>query len=703
MTETPLERWLRNQAAREQRVVVLEEGLLGNRLWRYSLYRLRYFFLSYLNESALHAVTVLFLFRNLAWGNFRLVIVAASASAFVSAFWWGGLEALRAQVRDLHRSGKPHRIERAIGGWLSFALGISAAVLASAVAWTVWRALAGGFDVADAFVASVFLRLALDLPGRCYHSGVYALRRVYKPLAATLAPEFLGLAVMLALWPVLGVWGVVVGSLFTTVLVTSLTLLYTRRVYHFLGFSPLREVGIAALRESLRGRVREFMVAGASHAVMALDALAVLALLVGAKTDSRALLVLFLTMPTIRAGAEWARLLYFDLKRLELRLFTNLRRRFERHTLQLAWVLALIFWAVAAGIATGYYGRDVGGLALALLGFFLARALLARAQIQAFAAGAYGPVLGTGALCLAGFVAVGLVAQGETARLAAVALVAALCAAVLTRPGRAAGAGWEPGTALLTLEWLRRLGQVREPVKVGSARVVSAGGPERLDTRTREDRDRWRLSQLADRTARRLGHAGAAAWIGPDRVVWFEPAGDSPAVTAEWLQQASGGLMAEVVARDCATGEEALLAAGRADMVGYASPHLLTAIFPVDVEEARRTFQDLVPKGVVYAPDEPVPPELSRLRAAELRAILADAVGFARDLRGGRGRSSFDVTALCSGGELRLIFVADLSTRRQARGRWRQQVTALNVRGAIGGVRVPEHPARIGRPAFLRA
>src|SRR5215207_7767582 len=107
VAETPLDRWLRRQAAREQRVVVLEEGLLGDRRWRYSAYRLRYFFLSYLVQAALHAVTVLFLFGHLDWGNFRLVIVATAASAFVAAFWWGALEALRGQVRDLHRSGKP--------------------------------------------------------------------------------------------------------------------------------------------------------------------------------------------------------------------------------------------------------------------------------------------------------------------------------------------------------------------------------------------------------------------------------------------------------------------------------------------------------------------------------------------------------------------------------------------------------------------
>jgi hypothetical protein len=703
VAETPLDRWLRRQAAREQRVVVLEEGLLGDRLWRYSFYRLRYFFLSYLNESALHAVTVLFLFRHLAWGNFRLVVVATAVSAFVSSFWWGALEALRGQVRDLHRSGKPHRIEPAIAGWLTLALALSGVLLVAGAGWTVWRAIDGRFDVADAFVAVLFLKLALDLPVRCYHSGVYAIRRVYKPLAATLVPEFLGLATILVFWPLVGVWSVVIGSVLTTAVLTGLSLLYTRRVYHFLGFKPIREAGVDRMRESLRGATREFFIAGTSHAVMALDALAVLALLLGARVDSRSLVVLFITMPTIRAGAEWARLLYFDLKRLELRLFTNLRKRFERHTLRLAWLLALVFWVVAAGIATGYYRKDVGGLALALLGFFVARSLLARAQIQAFAEGAYAEVLATGALCLVGFAAVGLFADGETARLVAVGLVAAVCAGSLTRVRRSARTRGEPGTALLTLEWLRRLGNVRTPVRVGSARVVSAGGPERLDARTAEDRNRWRLSQLADRTARRLGPSGAAAWIGPDRLVWFEPAGDSPRVTADWLQPASGGLMAVVEQRDCATGEEALLAAGRGELVGYASQHLLEPVFPVDVDAARRTFEELLPDGVVYSPDEPVPPKLAALPASELRTILVDAVVFARDLRSGRPRSSFDVTALCSGGELRLIFVADPNARRQARGRWRHLVTALNVRGAIGGVRVPAHPARLGRPAFLRA
>ncbi len=703
MTETPLERWLRRQAAREERIVVLEEALLGNRLWRYSWYRLRWFFLRYVVESAAHAVTVFLLFRGLAWDNFLLVVVATTSCALISSFWWGALETLRARVRDLHRSGSPHRIPRTIGGWLAFSLGLSGIVLVFAVAWTAWRAADGTIGPADAFVAAMALRLALDLPTRCYHSGVYAIRRVYKPLTASLAPELLGLATMLALWPVVGVWAVVVSAVLTTFLTTGVTLLYVHRVYHFLGYKPLREARLATMRSALRGALRESLMGGLSHAVMALDALAVLALLFGAKTDSDALLVLFLTMPTIRAGADWAQLLYFDLKRLELRLFTNLRKRFERHTLELAWLLGLLFWAAAVAITALFDAGSARDLAPALLAFFVARSLLAREQIQAFAEGRYVAVMTTGALCLGGLAAVGFVASGEAARLGAVALVAASCALALARLSRTARAQGEPGTTLLTLEWLRRLGNLHSPVRVGSARVVSStGGAERLDARSREDRNRWRLSQLADRTARVLGKSGAAAWIGPDRVTWFEPVGP-PRVTADLLQRMSGGLMGEVRTTDCATGEEALLAAGREGIVGLASAHLLAAIVPVDVEAARQTFADLVPDGIVYAPEEPVPEELAQLSGSELRAILVDAVAFARDLRVGRRRSQFDVTALCSGGELRLVFVADLRTSRRSRSRWRHVVTTLNIRGAVAGVGVTAHPPRIARPAFLRA
>ena len=72
--------------------------------------------------------------------------------------------------------------------------------------------------------------------------------------------------------------------------------------------------------------------------------------------------------------------------------------------------------------------------------------------------------------------------------------------------------------------------------------------------------------------------------------------------------------------------------------------------------------------GLVYAPGEPAPAALAALPGPELRAILADATAFARDLGVRRRRSRFDVTPLCAGGQLELIFVADRASGRRARG-----------------------------------
>jgi len=701
--KTELERWLERRARRERQIVALEEALLAGRLWRYSFYRLRFFFLTFLVESVAHALTVVYLFRSAGWGSFLLVAVVLSSATLTSSLWWGALEAMRAQIRDLHRSGRPHLIAATVGGWLTFTAVLSACVLAGAIGWTAWHLVHGSVGAVDAFVAVGFLRVAVELPVRCYHSGVYAMRRVYKPVLATLAPELAGIATILSLWWAVGLWALVVSSLLVTAASTILTLVFTRRTYHFLGLSPSDELGLASLRAAMRGRVREALLGGFSHAVMALDSLVVLALIYGGKRRSAALLVLLVAAPALRAGIDWARLLYFDLKRLELRLFRNLRRRFDRHTAELAWALGFVFWACAAGLAVAFEGRRVSGLVGALLAFFLARSLLARIQINAFADRAYGAVIASGLACVAGLAAVGPLVHGEGRRLTAVAIVAVASAAVLTQLAGIHRALGEPGTALLTLEWLRRLGNYRQPVRVGSARVVSAAGPDRLDARTRDARNRWRLGQLAGRTAGRLRLRGAAAWIGPDRVVWFEPRAGRPRVDAEWLELVSGGLVDAVVERECPAGEEALLAAGQGRLLGYASQHVLTAVVPVDIEAARRRFLELVPGGVVYSPDEPEPPELVAMSGQELRAVLRDAVAFARDLRLVHPQCRLEVTSLCSGGELRLIFLADRTVSKRARIRWRQEVTRLNVRASIGGEQLREHPRRLALPAFLRA
>ena len=248
-------------------------------------------------------------------------------------------------------------------------------------------------------------------------------------------------------------------------------------------------------------------------------------------------------MPTIRAGADWARLLYFDLKRLELRLFTNLRKRFERHTLQLAWLLAVVFWVVAAAIVTAYYGREAGLLVAALFAFFVARSLLARAQIQAFAEGAYGPVLGTGFLCLVGLGAVGPLADSEAERMAG---DRDRCRSLRDRALPASRDGAQARRAGDGAPHAGVAAAARAPAHAGPRRL----GASRLLGRARADGDAHArgpqpLAPLAARRANRSAagkhRGGGVGGAGPRRVV---RAADDRRVDADWLQRVSGGLVA---------------------------------------------------------------------------------------------------------------------------------------------------------------
>lgn len=668
----------------------LEDVLLGDRFWPYALFRLRFFFARYLASSAVHGVTVVLLYRLFSQAEFVAILGVYAAASLVSSFWWGALELMRGEVRLLYRSGRPHLIPREIGRWLSLSFQLGLAVAAAGAAWAFVRlALGGGIGPADAFVLVIALRLALELPVRCYHSGIYAIRRIYRPLPAILAVEVAGLAGVLALWPALGPWSFPAAAAASALLVAWLSLVYTRRTYRFFGFSPAGFVEVGALRTPARGSARELLAAGSSYAVMSLDGLLPLALFStsGRPLDDTALFVLFFVVgPTVRAGFEWAQLLYFDLKRLEIRLFRNLRARFERQALRLALVLSLVFWALASLIGTAVYGRSLGWLYWLLLPFFVSRCLLAAVQIQAFAERAYGELLKNAAFCAAGFVAVGVLAPGEADTLVLLALVALAGFALLRLREAAVRREIRSREVLWLSEWLAEVAALAGPLRISAATFAPEPSREgRESLRAWEEEHRWRHRLFAERIGRRLGPDGGVTLIHPNRLAWFERGDAVPQLRNEWLLTQSAGLVQPL--GDTGVRDGGAAALREACRLGLLGPDLEPGAFGeargVGAEDVRRAFARLFPDGVAYAPDEPIPSALEALPSREKRIVMLDAAVFARDFRPSARRSRFDVTAFCAGGELRTIFVVDRAGSRARRARWRALVRELNLRAAL--------------------
>jgi len=699
---TPVGRWLRRQALREQRAVYLEDALLTGRFGPYAAYRLRYFVLRYLTESLLHGVRFVVLWVAFEDRLFVAVVVVNAVASLISSFWWGSLEVMRARVRRLFQSDRARGIPEEIGGWLVLAgLASGTVVAASFVGLAVAVGAGGqGVGVFECYVAAVGLRLGLDLGARTLHSGVYAIRRVYRPLPALVAVEVVAVLAIVVAWPWMGAWSLPVATLLGAAVSTGLTVRYTVRLYRFFLWWPLELSGWRALRRLRGAPLRELVTAGASYALMKLDAFLVLALFWadGERGRPGELFVFFyLLSPTVQAGFDWAQLFYFDLKRLETARFVNLRARYDRFLARLALGLGVGFWAAACGLATVIQQSGLG-VGCALLGpFFVSRSLLALAQIQAFSSRRYSRLLASGACLLVGIVGLGFLGGDGWTKLGGLSAVTAVVLALLwVSRGRPVGDP-EPRRVLSPVEWIRTLQRVREPARVRVAQLAWRSGRGRGGLHPSAGAEAaWRQRRAAERIARRLASRGAVTTIGPDRVAWYERGNGNGAAGESWVFVAGGGLWESVAsAGTCDDGPSALSAARRANLFGEWMPSDATCAGRLSAGGWRQHFLKLCPGGLVYAPDEPVAAGFGRLSSREKRAVFLDAVYFAERLWPRPSRGPFEVTALWTEDALRLIFLSPRGVDSRRRARWVRQIREANILVALTSLDGPDAQASV--------
>ena len=674
-----LTRWLERQARRDRRAVYLEEALLGNRFWAYSFFRLRYFFARYVLASVVHAVTVLLLYRFFDRSHFVIVLVVYSVASVISSFWWGSLEAMRAEVRHLYRLRVPHQIPKAIGRWLSFSLQLTVLTAICTVLWVVFRTLNGeALGPASLYVVAIMLRLSIQFFTRAYHSGIYAIRRIYRPLPAILGVELIGVVLALALAPFLGAWALPVGALVAAPTVAGISLYYTHRAYWFLGLSPAPFIVPTHSCLPPRRALRDFLGGGFSYALMSIDSLLVLILFTterNAAAETGLFALFFLLSPTVRACTEWAQLIYFDLKRLEIRVFRNLKRRFTRYVLRLAVVLGCVFAGVAALIGALVFQAGIGDLVWGLVPFFIAISLLAAVQIEAYSERAYPALIRNASLCLAGYVAAGLYGADERTTVLLLTAVS-LGGFLLLRVRREWIQSDESRSLLWTTEWLAELSSVEGSVRVAAARFHVEPGAVKDDA--------WRQRQVGERIARHLRWSGKATLIEPGLLAWYERIDTRAPIGEKSLPSVSGGFLRWVGSSSGENGRAALHAAAGAGVLGREFAAVKTrATRRFDVEELRATFATMFRSGVVYSPDEPIPEYLDALPSDDKRVAMVEAVAFARELRVPRPRARFQVTSFSETGELRLIFLVSRRAPRHLQLRWESLIRGANLQAAF--------------------
>ena len=635
--------WLRARAARD-RLVVLEEALLGGAFWRFALRRLAVFGFARGWATALHLLELTFLIEIFAARPFVASLALQNATLIVDAFWWGALEALRRRLRAIGPRTDAQVLTTRfltvamIAGLLGFCVPLAR------LAWH-WRA-GNPPGMLDAYALVCLLRLALDLVLRALYSGVYAYGRVHRPAwSAPLAPTLL-VGMTVALWPWWGGWSFVAALLVSVLASRALLLRFTLR-----GYRNAR-VPLPAWRVRRWGRRRfdwrlvgDSALAGTANLTTRLASVVLLATVIpslsqGSADDDLQLLayVLHLAAPLILVTCQWGFIFYHDWKRLEAEVAAVLARRLHAGLLAVAAAVAVVAWGATVLLVlvfTGWRWAPVSSVLGALGPTYLGLSLWTALQLRGFSRGEFsaqavsaGVVIGAGAL-------VGGASFAPTVwywALAGCPWLAIGAHALL--------AGWwraPRSRAAASLDgWVSLLEDARGPLRVWRARL--AGG------RTRAVVEEIRAALPA--------HGSVVCWRGWLLVFESEPG----AGHAAWLIRCAG-LLTRLESLSTLDG---VSAARELVRVGWlAAPADVGA--GVDVGEAlAQEHARLFPGGFTLRVGQRPPPVFAALSGEIRQAIWRAAIRRATGARHHPSPASaqWRVTALAPEGRLTQVFVA---------------------------------------------
>jgi hypothetical protein len=672
-----LEDWFRGRRESEEGAVLLEDALLGGSFAKYHAYRLRYFLLRTLFVCALHFVEIRILLSAFHDVAFFRALGIRTLLLLVGAAWWAALESMRGEIRAYKRDERPFLIPRVIERWMKLSrrlsIGCAAIVAACAIAVTV----AGAWSPFTLFTLACGLRLAVEFSMRTYHSGVYATRRVYRPLHLILGVELLSLVGFLLLRDKFGAWSLGPLVLVTSAVSTYISYHYVRRSYDLMGYSR-------AIRDLVRKRtrlhkvdLRGSLLAAASFTLFRLDSLVILAFSLGDATSSHrdfsTYLCLVLAMPLLQAAQEWGQLLYFDFKRLELDSSRHLRERFERGLQKLPALLGVALWLPLPVLYFAFLPKGPWMPLALLFALMLPHSFLSLESVRAFSDGRYLRLLGVGALLLATVAGFKLHSTdagiGPFLVLLSVAVWAAW-AALKISDARSRDSKQPLPRPIPLLTWVEALRASSGPVRCARLSVAI------------DEESSWRAAKLAERLARALIRDGGHVSLVSESSILVFASGTDRGFRSQLLSLGAGWVeKLEAV-------EEALPAEKALEVLATEEPRLRGALNGRERDPNAR-FRDLFPRfGVlIELPSETAAapsPAAGKLSAGERRELLSQALRFLKKLpdRPDAG-VEWDVTAWGRSGRLESIYALPVrSVPRFHRDRWRQWITQSNIRTA---------------------
>lgn len=399
-----VDRWFEKAARKEDRSVSLYASLLTGRIFEYFAYRMRYALLLDATRYVIHVAEFLIILTSLGGIAAFTVMILRVGSLVVSGAWWGLLEVMRERLRALAAAGQRDAIDREIGSWLALSAIVAAVVTVGGGVALLLMLPSSDDGIGSLYAFLVVIELALRIPLRVLHSGMFATRRVYRPLWSMFAPTVVSILVI-----AVGVFIYPTGAIVLAIVVSNaisiwISLRYTMRAYRLTGLWPqFRGRSLVRMLPSIP--LRFGLEATLSGLGLRMDAVAVLLIAGMYSLNNRAFDLtagysewrgvdpfqfFYLVLPLLRGSYEATTVFYFDFVRLRrLPAFRQFQLWFFYRLLWTTPVITLFFWSLAIPLGLWVLPDIPFSFVLALLPLFVVRSLIGVYQIRLFAEGRF--------------------------------------------------------------------------------------------------------------------------------------------------------------------------------------------------------------------------------------------------------------------------------------------------------------------------
>ncbi|MGK2880533.1 MAG: hypothetical protein ACSLE6_06980 [Mycobacterium sp.] len=594
-----IDQWFDRTARRETNTVSLYSCLVTGKVFAYFRYRLRYALVLDATRFVIHVAEFLIILTSLGGLAAFTVMILRVGSLIAGGAWWGLLEVMRERIRAFVESGQRDAAEKEIGSWLILSVLVAIIVtVAGNVVLVVM--LPSTHDPAGRLYAFlVVIELAMSIPVRTLHSGLFATRRIYRPLWSIFVPTVVQLLVVglgVSFYPTAAI---AVALVVSNAIGIWITVRYTRESYRLTGLTPKFRVAGRPFWQTLPsippGIGVEVTLAGLG---LRLDAVAVLAIvgIYGTSTrafdltaglsvwrDIDAFQFFYLALPLFRGSYEATGIFYFDFVRLRrLAALRQFRQLFFHRLLWTAPIVTLFFWALALALGLFVLPDVPLSFLVALLPLFTVRSLIGAYQFRLFAEGRFRVLNATFVLSIGLFALVWIDVNPASDLVQITAAMIALLIVHINLQHIQDRTASLP-TLLALGDWLHALAQEPDPVRVTSVVI-----PDWIPSRQR--------SSVVALLKEMLNGTGHLAFRSPHSLLNFERVtpGDNRDRTSLAIQAATGGAANRAATiGPLATGRDAI---DRLVTAGW----LASSAGPgAGAESLKATFRALFTDGVV--------------------------------------------------------------------------------------------------------